>query len=344
MQVTKEKPFLLRHVGYPNINIRSVQGQHQRLQPARLSSDAEVVKRGISFQNSLMSIQAKEVGNAWLYENLIIKLKFFFAFSDFVKECRGRGLQDTVIRMGSGRLAVLTFNSIQEMKSLEVRLKDWMFDWCDSLQERQAGTIIDQERCVWLSCFGIPFNLWNIETFRSLGALWGEVVQFDENNTRGISFQCGKVRIITSCMDFIKYIVLVKNKGKDYPVRVCENLDSSVVMERSVYQCDCRQMVEGASVNGGDQNSRDIHGSVVEGGGRCRVEGTLVGACVEKEVANGKKVPSQSNKAIEDDQKSWVSETIADVVGSSFEKPIGGANSRLRGCLLKESSFTVGGR
>ncbi|CAL5376410.1 unnamed protein product [Camellia sinensis] len=246
MQVTKEKPFLRRHVGYLNVSIRSVQGQHQRLQPARLTSYAEVVNRGISFQNSLMSIQAKEVGNAWLYKSLIIKLKFFFAFSDFVKECRRRGLQDTVIRMGNGRLVVLTFNSIQEMKSHEVRLNDWIFDWCDSLQEWQAGTVIDQERCVWLSCFGIPFNLWNVETFRSLGALWGEVVQFDVNDTRGISFQCGKVRIITCCTDFIKDVVLVKNKGKDYPVRVCENLDSSVVMERSVYQCDCSQMVEGS--------------------------------------------------------------------------------------------------
>lgn len=154
-----------------------------------------------------MSIQAKEAGSAWLYESLIIKLKSFFAFSDFEKECRKRGLKDTVIRMGSGRLAMLTFNSVQYMKSHEVSLKEWVFDWSDLMKEWKFGAVIEQERCASISCFGIPFNLWNVETFRSIGALWREVVQFDENITKETSFQYGKVRIIPSCMDFINGVV-----------------------------------------------------------------------------------------------------------------------------------------
>ncbi|KAL7167317.1 hypothetical protein ACSBR2_037896 [Camellia fascicularis] len=315
LQSNKDMFSFWRQVNHPHANFRSALGPHHAiprstlgphlgLQIAGFNSFAEVVKKGTPYQNNSLSIHAKEVGNAWLYESLFLELKSFFAFSDFVQECRRRGLKDIVDRMGSGRVVVLTFNSIQEMKSHVESLKEWIFDWCVSMQEWEAGVIPTQERCVWLSCFGIPLNLWNVETFRSIEALWGEVVQFDENSTRGTSFQYDKVRIITSCMDFINGVVLVKNKGKEYPMRVCENLDSSVVMEKNMSQYVCRQLGEGASVNGDDQKQRDVHSLVLDGGGRGSDEGIWRGACVEEVVTNRKNVTSQSTKAAEDDHKS----------------------------------------
>ncbi|GMP70796.1 hypothetical protein CsSME_00029496 [Camellia sinensis var. sinensis] len=44
----------------------------------------------------------------------------------------------------------------------------------------QEGKTIQQERCVWLVCHGIPLNLWNVGTFKAVGNIWGEVVQLDE--------------------------------------------------------------------------------------------------------------------------------------------------------------------
>lgn len=63
-----------------------------------------------------------------------------------------------------------------------------------------------------------------------------------------------------------------------------------------------------------------------------------MGVGVEEEVANGKKVISQSTRADEVDQKSWVSETVAVEVGSSFEIPLKRPISRLREGRLEEEA------
>lgn len=46
----KDMPFFRHRVSRPKENIKSIQGQPQRFQPARHNSYAEVVKRGTSYQ------------------------------------------------------------------------------------------------------------------------------------------------------------------------------------------------------------------------------------------------------------------------------------------------------
>ena len=103
-------------------------------------------------------------------------------------------------------------------------LKGWIFDWCVSVTIWRKGVNLDQERCVWLCCYGVPFNLWNANTFKSIGSLWGEVIQFVEvNNTDSLEY--GKFRLITNSMKPINAVISLEYKGNTYPVRICETFD-----------------------------------------------------------------------------------------------------------------------
>ncbi|KAF5933213.1 hypothetical protein HYC85_029384 [Camellia sinensis] len=40
---------------------------------------------------------------------------------------------------------------------------------------------MEQERRVWLSCYGVPLNLWSYNTFSSIGKKWGVVTSMDDD-------------------------------------------------------------------------------------------------------------------------------------------------------------------
>ena len=165
---------------------------------------------------------------------------------------------------------MLSFQSVQELKSSKESLKEWIFKWCSSMEEWHPGYIVDYERCVWVTCYGIPFNLWSVDTFRSIGVIWGEVMQFDDYTINNVSFHCGKVRIITKSLDFIHQTVKLFCKEKVYPVRVCENFDSTAVTEQAPCNCMTKLLEKignvgkdkddcGSEISGSRQSSEEVH-------------------------------------------------------------------------------------
>ncbi|KAL7224444.1 hypothetical protein ACSBR1_025822 [Camellia fascicularis] len=56
--------------------------------------------RGLKRDINRVSVQAKEIGNGWLYESPVVQLKAFVIFVDFKKECSKRGLKDVNARDG----------------------------------------------------------------------------------------------------------------------------------------------------------------------------------------------------------------------------------------------------
>ncbi|KAL7224191.1 hypothetical protein ACSBR1_025618 [Camellia fascicularis] len=86
-------------------------------------SYAEVVGKGVAQGREEVVVQVSEEGNGWLYKSLIIKLHTFFSLSAFKEECQKRGLQEVIIRVGEGRLVILTFPSVMEMKTQKEELQ-----------------------------------------------------------------------------------------------------------------------------------------------------------------------------------------------------------------------------
>ncbi|KAL7197801.1 hypothetical protein ACSBR2_020342 [Camellia fascicularis] len=162
---------------------------------------AEVLTGNRDEGQSRLVVKAREVGNAWLYESVIIRLHDHVIKADFKHEARSRGVKKGRIREGGGRDIVLIFSSIAEK---EEEWGEFVLDW-------KAGLHIEQERSTWLSCYGVPLNLWSAETFTSIGRLWGEVVGLDEDIGDPMSFVCSKIRIVTKCMEAINVVISLES-------------------------------------------------------------------------------------------------------------------------------------
>ncbi|GMP41786.1 hypothetical protein CsSME_00011759 [Camellia sinensis var. sinensis] len=94
---------------------------------------------------------------------------------------------------------------------------------------------MEQERRLWLSCYGVPLNLWSYNTFSSIGKNWGVVIGMDDDTLRLQSLHCGKVQIATKTMESINQTINLECKGILYLVRVCE--EHIIVSKLATDQC-----------------------------------------------------------------------------------------------------------
>ncbi|CAL5380719.1 unnamed protein product [Camellia sinensis] len=163
-----------------------------------------------------------ESGNGWLYNSVIVKLKSYYAFSDFRDSVLQIGSKDVVVRKGGGKMAVVSFLSAEDMKSQLALLEDCLKEWCASVTEWKRGTYLAPERAVWLCCYGVPLNLWSNDTFMKIGRVWGEIIRIDEDTLNQVSFSYGRIKVATSVMSSINTVVHIQCNDMMYPIRVCE--------------------------------------------------------------------------------------------------------------------------
>ncbi|KAL7246551.1 hypothetical protein ACSBR2_001612 [Camellia fascicularis] len=185
-------------------------------------SFAEVVQNDATAEKKRMVVKVREAGNGWLYESLLVVLNSFTAFNEFKDEVKAR-MEGVRVRSGGGRLAVLTFSSKQQMNDARACMDNWISEWSDYITDWEKGKSIRSERCVWITCMGVPLNVWSVQTFIDIGSLLGEVVQLDNAINNPNSFQYGKVRVATSSVEVINTMVFLECNGSMYPVRVCED-------------------------------------------------------------------------------------------------------------------------
>ncbi|KAL7176390.1 hypothetical protein ACSBR2_029847 [Camellia fascicularis] len=105
-------------------------------------SYAEVVSGREEQGTDAITVIVKEEANEWLYDSVIVKLKTFFSFHDFKEEVSRRGMKEVLVREGGERLAVLTFSSELALKEGTRSLKQWVYQWCDSVLEWRRGVVV----------------------------------------------------------------------------------------------------------------------------------------------------------------------------------------------------------
>ncbi|KAL7193522.1 hypothetical protein ACSBR2_025185 [Camellia fascicularis] len=96
----------------------------------------------------------------------------------------------------------------------------WLYE--SMIMRLKAHYSVQQERCVWVSCYGVPLNLWNSDAFCMIGRLWGELVLLNGDVSSPQSFRCGRFKIVTSVMDPINTSLNMECKRRVYPIRVFE--------------------------------------------------------------------------------------------------------------------------
>lgn len=78
------------------------------------------------------------------------------------------------------------------------------------------------ERFAWLSCYGVPLNAWDYNTFKSVGKKWGAFFSVDDSTLKLLSFSKAKVLIATNVDKKIDATVNLNVAGIIYVVKVIE--------------------------------------------------------------------------------------------------------------------------
>ncbi|KAL4366113.1 hypothetical protein AHAS_Ahas07G0173600 [Arachis hypogaea] len=149
-----------------------------------------------------------------------------------LKEMIAKNVPNVVqVREMGAYKALLTFDSVRNAddaytfnmnRLLQLFHRVWRWEESEHSETRR----------VWLECFGVPLHAWSVNTFRTIGGQWGEVVACDRETEMCSSFTVGRVQIDTYVMDVIQewvhvtvgtggFDVLVKEVGHEACNLVC---------------------------------------------------------------------------------------------------------------------------
>lgn len=107
-------------------------------------------------------------------------------------------------------------------KEKETTIKErWTDNWFDELRSWD-GEAAQMERLVWLHCYGMPLNVWNVPSFKEIGGKWGDFLEVDDKTLRQEALDKARILIATEYEGKIDSSVHLKINGKIYVVRVKE--------------------------------------------------------------------------------------------------------------------------
>ncbi|KAH7838672.1 hypothetical protein Vadar_029720 [Vaccinium darrowii] len=190
-------------------------------------SYSEALKGGtnVNGYSKIKSVIVAEVTDSWLQRSAIAKLKSFQSIKAVHKLFFDKGFKIAQIKPMGGLNLVITFHSIELLDSLLAEENLDFSNWFVSFQ-KWNGQACPPSRNVWLSCFGVPLNVWCDNTFLSIGGLWGDVVALEEKTQKSLAFDRGRVLVATNIMDRIDEVINLSINGALAKVRVIEDLTS----------------------------------------------------------------------------------------------------------------------
>ncbi|KAL7170882.1 hypothetical protein ACSBR2_035690 [Camellia fascicularis] len=188
-------------------------------------SFAEVLKGDASVLdgNSNITLKVHEEGNGWLYDSVIVRFDAELTTHSIMKALAEKGLEQVEVRKGGGRDILLSFKSTNELQSNIGKIREWLKGWSQFVMVWKPNLHLQQERCVWLRCYGIPLHLWNRNTLNNIGKVWGTILGLDGDICHPKSFSHARIKVATASMEYINKSICLECKGFSYTILVCED-------------------------------------------------------------------------------------------------------------------------
>ncbi|KAL7230380.1 hypothetical protein ACSBR2_008798 [Camellia fascicularis] len=96
-------------------------------------SYVEVVKKCTTVEGEIVTVKAEEIGNGWLNESVILRMKTKHENVNLKMELEERRMKEIVVRKGGGRDMILSFKSKKEMNSKVKDVKEMIGDWSEDV-------------------------------------------------------------------------------------------------------------------------------------------------------------------------------------------------------------------
>ncbi|KAL4591471.1 hypothetical protein LXL04_004437 [Taraxacum kok-saghyz] len=133
----------------------------------------------------------------------------------------------------------------QELRSWFNILKQW------------DNKFIVEDRIFWVKIEGIPLQIWNPETFITIGREWGEVLITDPCSQGGKVVHARKICILTKKMDIIRETITLKFAGNSTKIRIKE-LDEAFVNWNPMDQMENSETEEGEILDSEEEEEEDL--------------------------------------------------------------------------------------
>ncbi|KAL7219249.1 hypothetical protein ACSBR2_012351 [Camellia fascicularis] len=89
---------------------------------------ADVTKSTDSRCPPKTTIRVEEIGNGWLFESLIMKLKTEYSVQEVNTELKRRGMSSVLVREGGGRDEIISFHSREDLLKGKSQIEVWFHD------------------------------------------------------------------------------------------------------------------------------------------------------------------------------------------------------------------------
>ncbi|KAI8562174.1 hypothetical protein RHMOL_Rhmol03G0014300 [Rhododendron molle] len=176
----------------------------------------ESSKRG---DDQKILLHVKPSANGWLHRSAVAIMHRVVSMKSLEVSFSMETNEVALFRSMGGRAVLLTFQS-QEIRD-ELIKGQWMKLWFDNVKpwRVEPGSL---ERFAWLSCKGVPLDVWNAKTFIQIAKIWGSFIMLDEQTLNDRSFAEGKVLIATEEIQKIDKRIQIEIEGVTYAVLISE--------------------------------------------------------------------------------------------------------------------------
>jgi len=208
-------------------------------------------------------------GNDWLSRSVVGLLQLLISREDLQKEFYKEHGVNVIIRDMGGRSILITFPN-EELRNVSVK-EQWLKRCFVSLKPWN-GDATSLERLTWINCFGLPLNVWCMNTFKKIGECWGQLLSVDDDTLYCKSFVNGRLLIVTKESSRIdRWIKIEVDGGLVYDVRILEDnsapglsmndfLPSNMVMHDCGVATDSSSIHVDAAVNAKkDISTNEVH-------------------------------------------------------------------------------------
>ncbi|KEH40713.1 DUF4283 domain protein [Medicago truncatula] len=154
-----------------------------------------------------------------------------------------------VIPMGAN-MVLLKAEDPHLIEEAEGRSDPWWRGLFKSVK-RWAPNLVSKQRLIWIRCFGLPLHVWDEKTFKKMGALFGEFVDFDEETIGLNRVDMGRIYVLSSSMAFVNEKLRVEVMGVVFDVWVVEEV-VPVAVGRRALDSDWQEVSDASSHGGGD--------------------------------------------------------------------------------------------
>lgn len=199
------------------------------------------------------SVRADPVGNGWLFRSAVGCMRRLISAPELQEVIMKEYHKEVQVRPMGGRFLLLTFQS-EEIRDEAVKGK-WLMAYLEEMKPRNGEPSRD-ERFVWIACYGMPLNAWNVSSFKSIGSKWGHFVEVDDVTLRDSSFLKGRMLVATEQSCKIEGKVQLFVGSSNYMVRVEEEDTFRTVVSDKQHQ---------ASVLGLAEKDDDVEGNKTKG-------------------------------------------------------------------------------